>query len=435
MGAEVRDVRVIRLSNRLFGTEPLAAHCPGPLHDEWRMFEAAVLTSGRRECACPDLTILTWDSRRETKGPSPLEKSLQLLGVQPVVLGAGRDPWRNRDKISLTAEALPHVTTPFVMAIDAHDALVVGDPSQFVERFCRNFACQLVFNATGSWCWPPLPEFLDFESSLPAAAGAHGRHWFNSGAWIGRTAFCRDYFRVLSEEPSVPGFNASDQAIFKRTWPNWYPEVQLDYQSVLFQWFNEDRKHFHIERSLDSRQVQLLNVLKSRPQWMNRTRLRGAEVGVWEGLTSAALLNHLQHLELWMIDPWLPFKGACGLDALDAAAFWRAKERARWWTQSHEDRRYMVEEASEDAALWFGNHSLDFVFLDGNHLYESIRQDIAWWWPKVAPGGLLMGHDYGVYGDADGRWGVRRAVDEFAAREGRKVSVGMDGVWWIEKAP
>ena len=54
----------------------------------------------------------------------------------------------------------------------------------------------------------------------------------------------------------------------------------------------------------------------------------------------------------------------------------------------------------------YENESLDFVFIDGNHIYEAVKADINAWFPKIKKGGVLAGHDYQFPG-------VRRAVDEF----------------------
>lgn len=49
---------------------------------------------------------------------------------------------------------------------------------------------------------------------------------------------------------------------------------------------------------------------------------------------------------------------------------------------------------SMEAVQKFENESLDFVFIDGSHEYEDIKDDIIHWLPKVKPGGILAGHDY-----------------------------------------
>ena len=58
------------------------------------------------------------------------------------------------------------------------------------------------------------------------------------------------------------------------------------------------------------------------------------------------------------------------------------------------------------AASNFADGSVDFVFIDADHSYEAVKQDIQTWLPKVRHGGVLAGHDYGWAGT------VQRAVHE-----------------------
>jgi hypothetical protein len=48
---------------------------------------------------------------------------------------------------------------------------------------------------------------------------------------------------------------------------------------------------------------------------------------------------------------------------------------------------------STRAAALYQDSSLDFVFIDAEHAYESCRDDIRAWWRKVKPGGTIAGHD------------------------------------------
>ena len=48
---------------------------------------------------------------------------------------------------------------------------------------------------------------------------------------------------------------------------------------------------------------------------------------------------------------------------------------------------------SLDAAAIFREKSLDLVFIDGDHSYQSVKNDIEAWRDKIKPGGVLCGHD------------------------------------------
>jgi beta-1,4-mannosyl-glycoprotein beta-1,4-N-acetylglucosaminyltransferase len=53
-----------------------------------------------------------------------------------------------------------------------------------------------------------------------------------------------------------------------------------------------------------------------------------------------------------------------------------------------------VRMTSLDAAATYADASLDFVFIDAAHDYDSVRADILVWNPKVKEGGIISGHDY-----------------------------------------
>lgn len=55
----------------------------------------------------------------------------------------------------------------------------------------------------------------------------------------------------------------------------------------------------------------------------------------------------------------------------------------------------------------FADRSVDMVYIDADHRYESVKKNIAEWMPKVKIGGWIAGHDY--FTDTPG---VIQAVDE-----------------------
>lgn len=40
------------------------------------------------------------------------------------------------------------------------------------------------------------------------------------------------------------------------------------------------------------------------------------------------------------------------------------------------------------------DESIDFLFIDGDHRYSQVIQDIDNWYPKIKVGGVISGHDY-----------------------------------------
>ena len=70
-------------------------------------------------------------------------------------------------------------------------------------------------------------------------------------------------------------------------------------------------------------------------------------------------------------------------------------------------------DSAESAAL-FEDASLDAVYIDAAHDYDSVVKDIAAWFPKIKPAGVFSGHDYP-------HWEVKQAVDEHAAANGYTI--------------
>jgi predicted O-methyltransferase YrrM len=48
---------------------------------------------------------------------------------------------------------------------------------------------------------------------------------------------------------------------------------------------------------------------------------------------------------------------------------------------------------SVEASKLFEDKTLDFVFIDGAHDYDSVFDDIHHWFPKVKVGGYISGDD------------------------------------------
>ncbi len=126
----------------------------------------------------------------------------------------------------------------------------------------------------------------------------------------------------------------------------------------------------------------------------------GAEIGVFAGYYSEILCKTIPGLKLHSIDTW------ADPSTRSAKVYAQAKERLAPYGVK------IIKGASVAEAPSFKDQSLDFVYIDGNHAYESVKEDIEAWTPKVRAGGIVSGDDY--YVTNHGNEGVVRAVNECA---------------------
>ena len=83
-----------------------------------------------------------------------------------------------------------------------------------------------------------------------------------------------------------------------------------------------------------------------------------------------------------------------------------------------------MEISSKEASETIDDGSIDIIYIDASHDYESAKEDIELWFPKVKKGGMLVGHDYKIE-----YFGVVKAVNE----KFKHFIVYNDWVWGVKK--
>jgi len=129
----------------------------------------------------------------------------------------------------------------------------------------------------------------------------------------------------------------------------------------------------------------------------------GAEIGVQRGRFSHQLLRCNPKLNLYLVDPYLPFTHHDQRwqdEQLDIA-----KDKLKHYKKNIRWIRKPSVEASHDIE----DESLDFVYIDAMHDFDNVMLDILHWVPKVRKGGIVSGHDYEPYYSC----GVPKAVDSY----------------------
>jgi SAM-dependent methyltransferase len=160
------------------------------------------------------------------------------------------------------------------------------------------------------------------------------------------------------------------------------------------------------------------------------------EVGCKEGRTTGHILKTVPDSRVIAIDPWCAMPDQKGVKGGETYEEWDfAKIEATFWENvgENKDRCTMLRMTSEDAARRLNTGpavaefpSIDAIFIDAAHDYESVKKDVRLWWPKIREGGILIGHD------ANHKWpSVERAIaDSFDLM---RVGFAPDSIWFVLK--
>lgn len=134
---------------------------------------------------------------------------------------------------------------------------------------------------------------------------------------------------------------------------------------------------------------------------------RFVEIGCWKGRSASFMATEIHNqgkqIELTCIDTWRGSEDHQQIDGID-----RLYETFCTNTQHLSGLFKAVRMDSVTAASTFTDESLDFIFIDAAHDYDSVVRDIYAWWPKLKKGGVIAGDDY--YEEFPDRCGVYYAV-------------------------
>lgn len=148
--------------------------------------------------------------------------------------------------------------------------------------------------------------------------------------------------------------------------------------------------------------------------------LRGdvVEVGSWEGKSTIALANAVSPAVVHAVDTWL---GSPGEVSAELAAERDVLSRFMENVQAATNGNVVAHRTGWRA--YFADHqsAVRFCFIDAEHTFEEVRDNIAAVLPLLEPGGIICGDD--IHHDP-----VRRAVAQAFA------DAKCDGpVWWWQK--
>lgn len=177
-----------------------------------------------------------------------------------------------------------------------------------------------------------------------------------------------------------------------------------------------------------------------RPAYKNLLTIEkpiAVEVGVLEGFNTNFAIKYINFGKYYLVDPYKKYDTKGDIGELDKhpQEFWddlylRTRERFK-----DKPNLEFIRKTSKEASKCFLDNSLDFVYIDADHSYDCVWEDLNLWFPKVKVGGWLAGHDIShiyvssavykfflyKYGDNISREFVENTVD-----------TGYND-WWIKK--
>lgn len=165
---------------------------------------------------------------------------------------------------------------------------------------------------------------------------------------------------------------------------------------------------------------------------------KGVEIGVQRGLYSEVLCIEAPSMMVYGVDPWVTFKTCDADDSMRKTESHAPQELCEQFYEETKKRMspyenyQILREYSIDAVKRFDDESIDFVYIDGNHQYDFVMNDIREWTKKLKKGGIMSGHDYYRIADKRALMHVKEAVDTYVSENKIKPLI----IWGAQgKAP
>lgn len=177
-------------------------------------------------------------------------------------------------------------------------------------------------------------------------------------------------------------------------------------KEIKFQTYSEYEKYFKEEDKKSTWDPSAFsNIIEKHLN--NKSELNLVEIGVARGSTSKFTIERLSDkISLYTgVDPY-----ESNYDKKDGFSYYNQDlmdNLYKFVIKKVNDPRFkLIRKKSNIAHLDFEDNSIDAIYIDGNHSYEAVTEDIKCWSPKVKQGGLIIGDDYLTFE------GVRKAVND-----------------------
>ena len=138
-----------------------------------------------------------------------------------------------------------------------------------------------------------------------------------------------------------------------------------------------------------------------------------AEIGAGFGTHAKQVMENTNVSKYYIIDPVAPYEDDFALNIQRAEGttdnnFDEFLDLVKGGLSSFVGTYTWLRKTSADVTnVEIPDNKLDAIFIDGDHTYDAVKQDLEFAWSKVKTGGVILGDDYWIHH-------VANAVTDFA---------------------
>jgi hypothetical protein len=225
------------VKNLITNTFPSIIHAPDE-SDIWKnLVENFNKSHEIKSINYENLLIITWNNTED----SILERCLNRRKINYKILGKNIEIWNNLQKFFLTLEEINKTSCEYIIGLDSHDVLFLGDPLKIISKFkLKN--CEILFNCEKNF-YPNFNEkYFIKNKNFQENISKNIFKYLNSGCWIGKKNFCQLFFKECSKVKLWEIMDCTDklnlyncdQSVVHDIFRKYYPKTQLDYNCDIF---------------------------------------------------------------------------------------------------------------------------------------------------------------------------------------------------------
>lgn len=143
-----------------------------------------------------------------------------------------------------------------------------------------------------------------------------------------------------------------------------------------------------------------------------------AEIGVWQGNFSKIINDFCNPKELILVDLWTyddQVRGCApqvdGQEPISQNFFDEAYMNTKSKFFNNHNVK-ILKKSSKEASKMYNNEYFDYIYIDAEHSYKAVYDDLKCWFPKLKKNGYLFGDDY-YWREEDSTFSVQNAYQDF----------------------